>query len=150
MKSPWTAGALALALTLCPACASLRTPDLPNPIAAAKTDDQRALAAIESYAALLQEATDLIRDPATPVAVKQALGAAERTATPAMDVLRIAFAQYLRAKADAAAAGLSDRAALERASAILAIAAVRLDEALRQARGPASQLAALINQERRP
>lgn len=144
MRHPLRAGAVALALVLTPSCAALRPPELANPVAAARTADLKALALIETYAAVLEEAGDLIRDPTVPVGAKRAIIAAERAATPAVDLVRIATVQTLRARADLEAARLQDRPALERASAALAIAAVRLDEALASARGPMAALSTLV------
>lgn len=150
MPHPATAALAALALCVAaPACTILRPPDLPNPIADAKTPDQKALALIESYAAILEEATDLVAHPETPAAVRQALARAERAATPAIDVLRIAMATHLRAEADWQAAQTKDRSVLERASAALAIAGVRLSEAIAQASAPISALQTLVTQEKR-
>jgi hypothetical protein len=150
MKNPLCMGLMAIALLATPACASLRPLDAPNPIAAAKTTEQKALAIIESYAVMLEEAADLVADPNVPLAVKRALGRAEQIATPAIDVVRIAFAQYLRARADMQTAQAKDSTAIERTSAALAVAAVRLNEALAQARTPIAALTSLIAQEKRP
>jgi hypothetical protein len=134
--------ALSLALAALPACAAVKAPDLPNPVAAAHTADQKAYAVLASYAAVLEEATDIVRDPAAPLALKQALVRAERVATPAAETLRIALVGYLRARADYEAIA-RDRPTHERAAAALAIAAVRLDEAFAAARGPLADFAAL-------
>lgn len=136
--------ALAVALVLTPACSTLQTPKLENPVAAARTADQKAYALLASYAAVLEEATDLVRDPLVPAAAKQALVRAERFATPAAETLRIALVGYLRARADYEAIA-KDRPSHERAAATLAIAAVRLDEAFTAARGPLADFAALAN-----
>ena len=133
---------LALALSAIPACAALQTPKFENPVAAAQTADQKAYALLASYAAVLEEATDIVADPALPAAFKRSLIRAEAVATPAAETLRIAFVGYLRARADYEAV-TSDRPKAERAAAALAIAAVRLDEALTAARGPFSAFAAL-------
>ncbi len=134
--------ALLLALSATPACAALQTPKFENPVAAAQTADQKAYALLASYAAVLEEATDLVADPALPVAAKRALVRAEAVATPAVQTLRIAFVGYLRARADYEAI-TRDRPKAERAAAALAIAAVRLDEALTAARGPFAAFASL-------
>ena len=148
MRNPVLAGLAALALgCLAPACASFRPPDIPNPIAAAKTPEHKAIALIETYAVILEEATDLVANPNTPNAVRQALAAAERAATPSIDLLRIAFGAHLRAQADWQAAQTKDRTTIERASAVLAIAAVRLAEAVDQARAPVAALQRLIQKE---
>jgi hypothetical protein len=134
--------ALSLALCAVPACASIQAPRFENPVEAGKTADQKAYALLASYAAVLEEATDLVRDPNVPVPVKRALVTAEGAATPAADTLRIALVAYLRARADYEAIG-PGRPPQERTVAALAIAAVRLDEAFTAARGPLSQFAAL-------
>lgn len=141
-RHPLRALALALALAATPACAAVRAPTLANPVAAAQTADQKAYALLETYAATLEAATGLVRDPALPVEAKRALIRAEAAATPAAETLRIAYVGYLRARADYAALG--DRAKPERTVAAVAIAAMRLDEAIAAARGPFAAFAALI------
>jgi hypothetical protein len=142
MRNPLRMMALAIALAAMPACAAVQTPKLENPVSVARTADQKAYALLASYAAGLEEATDLIRDPLVPSQVKQVLVRAERAATPAAETLRIALVGYLRARADYEAIG-ADRTRLERTAAALAIAAVRLDEAFLAARGPLGDFAAL-------
>ena len=87
MRHPLRVLALACALTVTPACASLQlgATRIENPIAAAQTLDQRAYALLHGYAAIVEEATDIVADPATPQAFKRALGQAERVATPAAE-----------------------------------------------------------------
>ncbi len=106
MKHPRRTLALACALTLTPACASLQLggTQIENPIAAARTLDQRADALLNAYAAVIEEATDIVRDPAAPLAFKCALGQAERVATPAAETLQIAVTAYVGARADFEAA----------------------------------------------
>ena len=106
MIRPIRALALTLALAVTPACASLPIGEtrLENPIAAARTLDQRAYALLHAYAAIVEEATDIVRDPAAPLAFKRALGQAERAATPAAETLGIAVHAYVRARADFEAA----------------------------------------------
>ena len=137
---------LALALAATPACASLNAPKFENPLTAARTADQKAYALLASYAAVLEEATEIVRDPSLPVGVKRALIRAESVATPAAETLRIAFVGYLRARADYAAI-TNDRPKAARAAAALAIAAARLDEALTAARGPFADFAALTHRK---
>lgn len=141
-RTPMRALALAIALAETPACAALNAPKFENPVAAAKTAEQTAYALLETYAAVLEEATDLVRDPATPASLTQALARAERAATPAAETLRAAFVGYLRARADFEALPAGTPRA-EKAAATLAIAAVRLDEAMRAAHRPITDLAAL-------
>lgn len=146
MRNPLRTMALAIALVAMPACAAVQTPKFENPVSVARTADQKAYALLASYAAVLEEATDLVRDPLVPTQVKQALVRAERVATPAAETLRIALVGYLRARADYEAIG-ADRTRLERTAATLAIAAVRLDEAFAAARGPLAEFAALAQRK---
>lgn len=136
--------ALGVALAVAPACAALKAPAFENPVAAAQTADQKAYALLAAYAAVLEEATDVVRDPATPTAFKQMLVRAERVATPAAETLRIALVGYLRARADYMALP-DDASKAERAAAALAIAAVRLQEAYGAARGPLAEFSALVS-----
>ena len=142
IRKPLRAILLACALAATPACASLNTPKFENPVAAAQTADQKAYALLASYAAVLEEATGIVRDPSLLAVAKRALIRAESVATPAAETLRIAFVGYLRARADYEAIG-NDRPKTEKAAASLAIAAARLDEALTAARGPFAAFAAL-------
>lgn len=149
MKHPIRILALACALTLTPACASskLSATQIENPIAAARTPDQRAYVLIHSYAAIIEEATDIVRDPATPPAFRRALGQAERVATPAVETMHIAVTAYVRARADFDAAG-ADRPRLERTAAALTIAARRLNEAIAAAQAPVAELEGFIRARR--
>lgn len=96
--------ALALALAATPACVSL-TPL--NPFAAARSADQQAYVLIGAYALALEEAGTLVRDPATPRAVKSALAAAEARATPAVELVKIAAVAYRRAETETTGAALA-------------------------------------------
>lgn len=136
MKHPLRVLALAVALSFTPACASL--PKFENPFAAAQSVDQQAYALLATYAAALEEATDVVRDPATPPSVRQALGQAERAATPAVETLQIAARAYVRAKADLASR--NDQTTIS----ALTIAANRLSEAIAAAQAPVSQLQTLV------
>ena len=100
MRNPLRTMALAIALVSMPACAAMEIPKFENPLSVARTADQKAYALLASYAAVLEEATDLVRDPLVPTPVKQALVRAERVATPAAETLRIALVGYLHARAD--------------------------------------------------
>lgn len=122
--------ALAFALAATPACASF---ELPNPFAAARSADQHAYALLQTYAALVEEAADIVRDPATPVAARRAIGQAERSATPAIEALASALAAYNTARnaGDAEAAR------------------VRLDRARAEAEAPVAALASLIDTAQR-
>jgi hypothetical protein len=148
MRKPLRVLALACALALTPACASVATPRFENPVAAARTIDQRAYAILNSYAAVIEEATDMVRDPATPFAFKRALGQAEAAATPAAETLNIAVSAYIRAQAEFDAATSEGQAPLERASTALAIAARRLAEASIAAQAPISELEDLVRARR--
>jgi hypothetical protein len=100
MRHPLRVFALSLALAAAPACASFEPggPQTEKP-AAALTPDQRAYALLHAYAVLIEEAADVVRDPAVPADVKRALGEAERAATPALEAIETALAAYLRARA---------------------------------------------------
>lgn len=96
--------ALAVALAATPACVSL-TPL--NPFTTARSVDQQAYALIGAYALALEEASVLVRDPATPRAVKTALATAEARATPAVEVVKIAAVAYRRAETETSGAALA-------------------------------------------
>jgi hypothetical protein len=150
MKQPLRVLALALALAATPACASLNLGEtrFENPATAARTLDQRAYAMLNAYAAVIEEAADIVRDPAAPLAFKRALGQAERAATPAAETLQIAVVAYLSARADFEAATSESQPTLERAAAGLTIAARRLGEALERAEAPISDLQDLVRARR--
>jgi hypothetical protein len=150
MRHPLRVLALALALAATPACASLRLgqTELVNPVAAARTLDQRAYALLHAYAAIIEEATDIVRDPAAPMAFKRALGQAERIATPAAETLEIAVASYVSARADFEAATGESQPTLERAAIGLTIAARRLSEAIASAQTPITELEELVRARR--
>ena len=142
--------ALALAIAATPACASVRAgqTEIANPVSAARTLDQRAYALLHSYAAIIEEATDIVRDPAAPMAFKRALGQAERIATPAAETLEIAIAAYVSARADFEAATSESQPTLERAATGLTIAARRLGEAIAAAQTPVTELEELVRARR--
>lgn len=144
MRHPVRTLTLASALALTPACASLHVGRIENPIAAATSLDQRAYALLQTYAAVIEEATDVVRDPATPLALTRALGQAERIATPTAEALGIAVAAYVRARGDFEAASGQDQTTLERAAHALAITARRLDEAVGAAKAPIAELQNLV------
>lgn len=144
MNKAITSLAFACLLSLTPACASLRAPPLPNPVAAAQTLDQRAYALLHTYAAVIEEATDIVRDPNTPLAFSRVLGQAERIATPAAEALEIAIAGYLRARADFEAARGETQPAVERAALALSIASQRLNQAIVAAEAPVAELQHLV------
>ncbi|MEQ1707317.1 MAG: hypothetical protein ABL864_03185 [Terricaulis sp.] len=141
---------LACVLALAPACASLQLGQtrIENPIAAATSLDQRAYALLQTYAVLIEEATDVVRDPVTPLALTRALGQAERMATPAAEALGIAVAAYVRARGDFEAASGQDQTTLEHAALALAITARRLDEAVGAAKAPIAELQSLVRARR--
>jgi hypothetical protein len=142
--------ALSLAIAATPACASLQIGEtrLENPAAAARTLDQRAYAILNAYAAVIEEAIDIVRDPAAPIGFKRALGQAERVATPAAETLEIAVVAYIRARADFEAASGATQPTLQRAATALTIAARRLSEAMQAAEAPISELEDLIRARR--
>ena len=150
MIKPLRTLALALALAATPACASLPIGEtrLENPISAARTLDQRAYALLHAYAAVVEEATDIVRDPAAPLAFKRALGQAERAATPAAETLGIAVRGYVRARADFEAASGETQPAAQRAATALTIAAQRLNEAIQAAEAPIAELEGLVRARR--
>jgi hypothetical protein len=142
--------ALAIALATTPACASLPLGGtrIENPIAAARTLDQRAYALLHAYAAVVEEATDIVRDPAAPAAFKRALGQAERAATPAAETLGIAVRAYVRARADFEAASAESQPALQRSATALTVAAQRLGEAIQAAEALVAELEGLVRARR--
>jgi hypothetical protein len=150
MRHPLRAIALACALAFTPACASFKLgqTEFVNPASAARTLDQRAYALLSAYAAIVEEATDIVRDPAAPFAFKRALGQAERVATPAAETLQIAVTAYIGARADFEAASSESQPALERAAAALTIAARRLSVAVEAAQAPISELEDLVRARR--
>jgi hypothetical protein len=150
MRHPLRALALACALAFTPACASLQLGQtrVENPIAAAQTLDQRAYAVLHAYAAVVEEATDIVRDPATPLAFKRALGQAERAATPAAETLQIAVSAYVRARADFDAASGANQTTIERTATALSVAARRLNEAVAAAQAPIAELEGLVRAHR--
>lgn len=118
--------ALAIAFAATPACASL---EIPSPFAAARSVDQHAYALLQTYASLVEEAADIVRNPATPTEARRAIGQAERTATPTIETLAAALDAYNTARnaGDAEAAR------------------VRLDQARAEAEAPVAALASLID-----
>lgn len=150
MKYPFGALCLGAALALTPACASMQLggAQFENPLSAARTLDQRAYALLNAYAAVIEEATDIVRDPSAPLAFKRALGQAERVATPAAEALQIAVTAYVRAHADFEAASGAGQPALERAATALTVSAQRLSQATEAARAPISELEDLVRARR--
>ncbi|MEZ6022911.1 MAG: hypothetical protein R3C16_05745 [Hyphomonadaceae bacterium] len=150
IRHPLRALVLGLAMAATPSCASfdLAGTRFENPAAAARTLDQRAYAILNAYAAVIEEATDIVRDPTAPLAFKRALGQAERVATPAAETLEIAVAAYLRARADFEAASGQSQSSLERAAGALTIAARRLSDAIEAADAPVSELRDLVRARR--
>ena len=150
MRHPLRVLALACALSLTPACAALQLGQtrIENPLAAAQTIDQRAYALLHSYAASVEEATDIVADPATPLAFKRALGQAERAATPAAETLQIAATAYMRARADFDAASTAKQTTIQRTATALSVAARRLNEAVTAAQAPIAELEGLVRAHR--
>ena len=150
MRHPLRAFVLGIALALTPACAALQLGEtqIENPMSAARTLDQRAYALLNAYAAVIEEATDIVRDPSAPLAFKRALGQAERVATPAAETLQVAVTACVRARSDFEAASGASQPAIERAAAALTIAAQRLSQAIEAARAPVSELEGLVRARR--
>lgn len=150
MRHPLRVLALACALSLTSACAALQLGQtrIENPVAAAQTIDQRAYALLHSYAAIVEEATDIVADPATPVAFKRALGQVERVATPAAETLQIAVSAYIRARADFDAASGANQTTIQRAATALSVAARHLNEAVTAAQAPIAELEGLVRAHR--
>ncbi len=150
MRYPLRTIALALALAATPACASIRAgqTEIVNPVGAARTLDQRAYALLHSYAAVIEEATDIVRDPNAPMAFKRALGQAEAVATPAAETLEIAITAYMNARADFETSTSESQPTLERAAMGLTIAARRLGEAIAAAQAPVTELEELVRARR--
>lgn len=150
MRHPLRVLALACALTFTPACASLQLggTEIENPIAAAQTIDQRAYALLHAYAAIVEEATDVVADPATPLAFKRTLGRAEQAATPAAETLQIAVTAYVRARADFDAASGANQTTIQRAATALSVAARHLNDALAVAQAPIAELEGLVRANR--
>ena len=146
MNDPFRVLALACALTLTPACAALHFAT-PDPISAAQASDQRAYAVIESYGALVETATIIVRDPSVPLEAKRTIGRAEAAATPSVATLEAAFAAYLRARAYATASSTGDNG-LKRAVNALNAAAEALSRAISRAQAPIAELQSLINTRR--
>ena len=150
MRHPLRVLALACALTLTPACAALQLGQtrIENPVAAAQTIDQRAYALLHIFAAVMEEATDIVADPATPLAFKRALGRAERAATPAAEALQLAVTAYMRARTDFEAASGAGQTTIERTATALSVAARRLNEAVAAAQAPIAELEGLVRAHR--
>jgi hypothetical protein len=147
MHRPFRVLALALALFAIPACAALpiASPRLENPLVAARTLDQRAYALLHAYAGVIEEATDIVRDPTTPPAVLSALAGAERIATPAAESLSVAVRAYLSAQAQLEAASARDPSDTAKAATALASAATDLNQAIAAAQAPVAELSALVS-----
>lgn len=146
MRHPLRALVLALALAAAPACAAFHLGEtkFENPAAVANTLDQRAYALLRTYAAVIEQATDIVRDPATPLALTQALARAERVATPAVEAMQIAVTAYIRAQADFESVSQTDDSGLQRTNAALAIAARRLSDAISAAQAPIAELEGIV------
>lgn len=150
MKHPLRALFLGVALACTPACAAFKLGDtqIAIPISAAHSIDQQAYALLHAYAAVLEEATDIVADPATPLAFKRALGQAERAATPAAQTLQISVRGYVRARAAFDTASAGDASGVQRAAAALAIAARELSAAIAAAEAPIAELQGLVRARR--
>lgn len=150
MRHPIRVVVLACALAFTPACAALQLGQtrIEIPLAAAQTIDQRAYALLHAYAAIVEEATDIVRDPAAPLAFKRALGQAERVATPAAETLQVAVTAYIRARADFEAKSGASQSAIERAATALSVAAHHLNQAVAAAQAPIAELEGLVRARR--
>lgn len=150
MHHPMRTIALACALALTPACGTLPFGEtrIENPLSAARTLDQRAYALLNAYAAVVEEATDIVRDPQAPIGFKRALGQAERVATPAAETLQIAVVAYIGARAEFDAASDESQPVLQRAATALTIAVQRLNAAIDAAQAPIAQLQDLVRARR--
>lgn len=144
------AAALIGAAATVPGCAGpgVSPPAAINPMSAAQALDQRAYALLNTYAAIIEEATEVVRDPDVPMAFKRALGQAERVATPAAETLGIAVAAYAAAQAEFQAASSESQPVLERAATGLAIAARQLNSAVLAAQAPIDELEQLVRAHR--
>ncbi len=141
MRHPFRVLLLAVALAATPACAGLQHTQIIAPPAL----DQHAYGLVQGYAALLEEAADVIADPATPPALRDAMARSERLATPAVEMLAAAAGVHARARADfEAAASAADELAQRRAASALQSAARRLSEAEANALAPVSELQMLL------
>jgi hypothetical protein len=128
-------------LAVTPGCASfpIGAATVENPVAAARGADQRAYALLQTYAAIVEEAADIVRDPHAPAALKRALVEAERVATPAAETLGAAARAFVAAHVEREAAPRSAGAAQA-----LAVAATHLTEAVFAAERPIGELEARV------
>lgn len=133
MRHPLRTLALAFAFAAAPACAPLQLEHARMERAAPAATEQHAFALLHAYAALIEEAADVVRDPAVPPGAKQALGEAERATTSVVEALERALAAYVRVRS--AGAGGETLAASER----------RLGEALAAAHARLAVLEALVH-----
>ena len=125
----------------CTSAAARRSPIRQTP---RKRPIQRAYALLASYAALVETATGIIREPNVPVEAKRALGRAEAVATPAVHTLEAAFAAYLRTRSAFEASAEADQSGVSRAAAALSAASQALSDAIEAARAPIADLQALV------
>ena len=94
---------------------------------------------------MIETATDLVRDPAAPIQAKRALGRAEAAATPTVRTLEVAFAAYLRARAEFERTSTGNQTAIARATAALNAAAHALAQAIEAAQAPIAELQTLVS-----
>jgi hypothetical protein len=116
MRHPLRVVLMALALVATPAFA-LCPPAAPA-AAVSLSVEQRAYALLQTYAIVLEEATDLIQHPSFPVSAKRPLAEAERAATAAAEALHAALAAYLHTREPASVLALHQ--AVEAAEASVA------------------------------
>lgn len=136
------AAALALVLGLASGCSSLPLPGggrLESPIPAAASLEIQAYGVLQTYAAVLEEAGDLVRRPQTPTRLVETLARAEALATPAVEAVAIALTEYLRARAEL------ESTPGEGAARTAAVAGAALAQALARAQEPLGALRRAIS-----
>lgn len=121
---------LVAVLVLLVGCARL------NPIAIAETPEQKYDAAVLTYNALLEPATQIVEDPAAPADLRRALQATIAQSGEVYRTARDAFDEFQRAKGLVEDAGAGNR---------IEAAAANLETWLLQLEGISARLAALTN-----
>ncbi|HVV33398.1 MAG TPA: hypothetical protein VHC73_09245 [Vitreimonas sp.] len=148
LKGSLRTALLSLAMiTALPSCSSIPIlgAQIENPVTAARTLDQQAYAVLDTYAVLVEEATKIVADPNVPITIKRGLGAVEKVATPAAQVVESALAAYMRARADFEAASGQSQTTLARAADALSIAGQRLSQAIAAASPAIAELQTLVH-----
>jgi len=124
---------LTAALCLGGGCASLPLPSsaaMERPFPPGADLETQAYALLQAYAASLEVAQELVARPETPRPLTAALSRAEALATPAVETLALALAEYLRAQAEL------QRAPGEGAARNAAVAGAALAQAVAKAEAP--------------